>query len=513
MQTREITFGPIYRGRDVHQTPEGRSYNLTNVYRTRDGTLRKRPGYDLYKDFSSAYHITCIWANPLDTSTDGIIVARNSSGTNLIIDHLRSDGTVANQINASTANLLNNTIPSFAGITATRIGIAAGLDIIDLSGIPGSPSVATLTNGPAAVRQLNGLIMSRGYLMAAEGSTQLTYFNNNSSASFNTAADWRTYENNRKPDNAIAIFNVRDEILNLGYQTIEFAWLDGTTPWAEVDSSYIPYGVASGATNSPCRVGDDVYFISKVDGALKVLRVIGANHSLQEISSDIAATLRENSIPTITDGDFELWAYSVTGATFTYDNIPYYVLSDWDTLNGITLLYDTINKEWLRWGAYSGGIFTAFPFRSFTTPELLNTNTPTLALRGPYVLASTTAQVSKVYAIDKSFANDDDAAIRCELETGKITHGTMNQKRCEWYRFYVKRVDGGQFTLYVNDENQGYDAGEVVSLDPNETTEYTMAEVRNVGVYRSRQIKLVHSSATDDFELVRMEEGFTVLRS
>jgi len=67
--------------------------------------------------------------------------------------------------------------------------------------------------------------------------------------------------------------------------------------------------------------------------------------------------------------------------------------------------------------------------------------------------------------------------------------------------------------LYVNDENQGYDAGEVVSLDPNETTEYTMAEVRNVGVYRSRQIKLVHSSATDDFELVRMEEGFTVLRS
>jgi hypothetical protein len=72
-------------------------------------------------------------------------------------------------------------------------------------------------------------------------------------------------------------------------------------------------------------------------------------------------------------------------------------------------------------------------------------------------------------------------------------------------------VDGGTFILYINDENQGFDAGETVSMDPLDTSEYVVAEVRSMGVYRSRRLKIVHTSATDDFELVRVEEGFTVL--
>lgn len=154
---------------------------------------------------------------------------------------------------------------------------------------------------------------------------------------------------------------------------------------------------------------------------------------------------------------------------------------------------------------------TKWPLRHFTMPEFSADVTPLLGLRGPYILASDNTQHSRIYAIDHTYKSDNGDAIRVEIESGNITHGTMNQKRCEYYRFFVKRVDGGSFTLFVNDENQGFDAGETVSLDPNETTEYVVTEVRNMGVYRNRRIKLVHSSAVDDFELVWMEEGFTVL--
>lgn len=510
MIPREIKFGPVYRGRDVHQTPEGRSYNLTNVYRTKDGALRKRPGYDLFKDYSVARYINRIWANPLATA--GLLVSRNSAGANAIVDWLALDGTVTNLINATDANLLNNQELSAVGISSTRVCMASGLDIIDVSGIPSAPVVTPLTNGPAATNQINGLTFARGYLFALGGaSQQLTYFNNNAALSFNTAADWRSFENNRKPDFVRGIFNIRDEICNLGQSTVEFAWLDGVSPWAEVDASYIPYGARFGSEKAAAQIRDDVYFITLVDGQPKVVRIMGESHHLEDISADIDATFKENTIPTITDGEFELFTSDLYGSTFNYDSIPYYMLSDRGARNGITLLYDTLHKEWLRWGAYSGSIFTELPLRHFAMPEFATGTTPTLGLRGPYILASDNTQNSRIYALDGSFKDDDGTAIRCELETGKITHSTMNLKRCEYYRFYVKRVDNGSFTLYVNDENQGYDAGETVSLDPNENSEYIMAEVRNVGTYRSRQIKLVHSSATDDFELVRMEEGYTVL--
>jgi len=508
MRTTEIRFGPIYRGRDVHETPEGSSYNLTNVYRTKSGSIRKRPGYDLFKDYAAARYITKLWANPLDNTTNGIIVARNGAASDQIIDHLRIDGTVAVQINATSANIPNNADPSFVGITATRIGIAGGLDIVDLSGIPGAPSVATLTNGPSGTQSGHGLVMARGYLMATDSGTQLTYFNNNAALSFNTAADWRTYENNRKPDVALGIFNVRDEIMNLGYQSIEFAWLDGVTPWAEVDSSYIPYGSSHNVTGE--QIEDDVYFPSLVDGYPKIVRVVGAGHSMEDIGRPIESMFVSNVAALAADGNMEMYLSRISAGHFKFDGTSYLTLSDWDVYNGITMLYDTRSKEWFRWGAYSGSVFTAFPFRSYAMPYITGSNTPTLGLKN-YILASTTAQQSKIYAIDQSFANDDDTAIRCEVESGQITHGTPNEKRCHWYRFLVKRVDNGSFTLYTNDDNQGYDSGTTVSLDPVENAEYVMTEVRSMGTYRTRQIKLVHSSSTDDFELIKMWEGYEVL--
>ena len=162
-------------------------------------------------------------------------------------------------------------------------------------------------------------------------------------------------------------------------------------------------------------------------------------------------------------------------------------------------------------GGEEGTVAVNWPIRHFTMPEFTPGTTPLLGLKDPYILASDNTENSRIYAISHEYKADAGVAIRCELETGNITHGTMNQKRCEYYRFYVKRVDGGFFTLYINDENQGFDSGEVVSMDPLDTSEYVVAEVRSMGTYRSRRLKIVHTSATDDFELVRVEEGFTVL--
>ena len=158
-----------------------------------------------------------------------------------------------------------------------------------------------------------------------------------------------------------------------------------------------------------------------------------------------------------------------------------------------------------------GTVAVNWPIRHFTMPEFTPGTTPLLGLKDPYILASDNTETSKIYAISHDYKSDAGTAIRCELETGNITHGTMNQKRCEYYRFYIKRVDGGTFTLYIDDENQGFDAGETINMDPLDTSEYVVAEVRSMGVYRSRRLKIVHTSATDDFELVRVEEGFTVL--
>lgn len=350
-QTREIKFGPIYRGRDVHQTPEDRSYNLTNVYRTRDGTLRKRPGYALFYDYMVDRFITRIWSNEL--APGGIIVARNSAGSNLIIDWLELDGTLTNLINGTDANLPNNTEPSMVAISSTRVCLAAGLDIVDVSGIPAAPAVTDLTNGPATTNELNGLTFARGFLMALGGpSQQLTYFNNNASLSFNTAADWRTYENIRKTDFIKSIFNMKDEIANIGNNTVEFAWLDGVTPWAEVDASYIPYGSRQGSEKAAVKVSDDIYFTTLVSGHPTAVRIIGLNHQLEDISNDIVAVFKENTIPAFIEGEFELYTSSLFGGTFTLDGIPYYILTDRGGTNGMTLAYDTLHKEWFRWGFY-----------------------------------------------------------------------------------------------------------------------------------------------------------------
>lgn len=352
MQTSRIQFGPIYRGRDVQQTPEGRSYNLTNVYRTKDGTLRKRPGYTLFKDYGVDRYITRIWSNPL--AQGGFIVARNSAGTNLIIDWLSMDGTVTNLINATNANLLNNTEPSFVGISSTRVCTASGLDIVDITGIPSAPASTTLTNGPATTNELNGLTFARGYLVALGGPLQqLTYFNNNASLSFNTAADWRSFENNRKTDFVRALFNISDELANVGQSTVEFSWLDGVTPWAEVDSSYIPYGAREGAEKAATQVNDDIYFTTLIYGQPVAVRVIGVSNHLEDISSDIVTIFKENTIPPITVGAFELYTSDLHGSTFTLDGIPFYILTDRGTEGGLTLFYNTIQKEWYRWGAFT----------------------------------------------------------------------------------------------------------------------------------------------------------------
>ena len=503
MRTSEIKWGPVYRGRDVHETPEGRSYNLANVYRTRSGSIRKRPGYAIWKNYSTARALKKIWYSPV-LATEGIFVFRNSAGANAIVDFIQPDLTLNNLLNASNANILNNIDVSVVAVESDHIIVGGGVDLVSIDGaFTGSPTIGNLTNAPAGCTSPYGLTFARGYVLMSvttAGEQQLTYFNNNASFSYDTAADWRSFENNRKPDALVDLFNIRDEIVSMSNLSTEFAWLDGVTPWAEVDASYIPYG---GYNLSKAQIGDSIFGLGFVDGVWKFFKIL-QNHSMQDISASIQSAIA-GTIQGTTSGAFNISPLGVDGSAFSFDGSHFYIATDVAADANISLVYHDDSGEWYRWGATATSYW---PLRCFITTNWVNMSGGT---GGPYILAADTTANQKIFSVDSSYKADDGSVIECVMETGQITHGTPNEKRCHWYRFLVKRVDNGSFTLYTNDENGGYDSGTTVSLDPVENAEYVMTEVRAMGTYRTRQIKLSHSSSTDDFEIIKMWEGYEVL--
>lgn len=503
-----IKLGPIFRGANRHETPEGFSYNLTNVVRMMNGGLKKRRGYTLLKDFSAARPIVRLAA--IEHDNTGVMVIRNSSGTNLIVDWLDADGsTVNNIINATSANLLNDEPISVAevmnaGSQHVVIGGGAGKDMILLKGaLNSAPTVVTLTNGPAGgVLGHHAIAFARGYLMAAMinpiGETQ---FNNNSptGGDFNVAGDWRLYSNVRKPDSVVSLFNVRDEILNLGPRSMEWAWLDGASPWAEIDGSYTPYGTFS--TLGAAQIGDDVFFPSLIRGFPNFVRV-GEDHVPEIIGDSIVG----GRALTSDDPLIKLQEGLVLGQTMNLDGIPYYVAQD-PTNSTYTLVYDILHKEWFRFSKYSAGVHSAWPLKYLAMPNWFNSNDGS-----PTVLGSDLTANSKVFRLNGADLTDAGDTIRCEIELGNISFGTQKKKRMNNLYFRIRRVSGASFTVAFRDENGTYSTARTVSMDPI-SGEIITVFLPACGEFRNRMIKIVHESSTHAFELHSISADVEVMTS
>lgn len=366
----KVDGSPLYRSGDL---TVDRDLQIVNMYydrisqenKQRDVRLRKRPGLA-----STSYNLT------KDTSTDSIRGSYYDQTSNrffwVVNDnfyYIAPDvGTTVNTIGALNTSLGYVGICSFLKSDGTRFLILSDGTDLWVYNI-GTNSLTEVTDVDLPTPHQPYPIYIDGYVFLIKTGTGDIY-NCDVDDPFTWTTDGKINAE-ISSDAAIRLFKVKNYIIAMGYNSIEYFYDAANTPPSSPlnrnDSPFRGVGYITGG----CQIGDTVYFVGQEDG--QNLAVYSVNSfKVDRISNSVVdRTLQSFSTTNNAKGNVTL---AQDGQCVSIDGHTFYVLVTPQT----TWVYDVNDKLWYEWkgsdntglkieavwGMFNGNVYVALKNQS-----------------------------------------------------------------------------------------------------------------------------------------------------
>lgn len=323
---------------DVSDTSaaDGAAVLFINAYTDRAGAILAAPAHVLYADvgingrtwpyFSKGFSVLLVICN------GSLWVQSVKGGAMVAVDGVELDAAVP---------------PTFTEDGAT-IFFAANSLVYAYN--VGAGTVAEISTGPTNVTSLvyiGGYLMARGELQtgAIPGDTHYSDDINNAYAT------WETYNNESRPDALQALVVAYEQIYNIGTDSLEVSYIDGTVPISVNKNASQHFGTP--ARYSAAFDGESIYYLAQAAEGLVVVQLPGGG-SPTIISYPISTVLEKmervdnaNSF-ILSFGGQNGYAIEFPSANCEIDEHDY---------RGVTFFYHIQRKEWLilgQWNADTG---------------------------------------------------------------------------------------------------------------------------------------------------------------
>lgn len=373
---------------------------------------------------------------------DGVYRTRSLAVTALIgvtngtVWRINSNGTFTTY---SGTTLTVGTVPHFTE-DGTNVFIAHGGTIAKLDTVGLIVSAVTGGNSPTGVTfisYLDGFLVCDGAIGGGGVAGDLN-FSDDKVNDYIASTSWEVFNNEALGDSCTAIAVQWQELFCFGPESMEASYDDGESPFARIDGAISPYGIM--APNSLLNVDNTLYFISRVDGAIRLMRLEGRRPVVASESYD----RQLQGITSLSTGR----AFAVVD-----DGKPFYCIS-FPTPDNITLAFNLRTRQWSQFALWAGTSATGTLTSTGTAPTdgdqvVVGNYTYTFrtALAVPSVAGEVLIGVSAAVALDnlKSAVNGTSGAGTTYAE-GTLTNdeatATTNTDTAQVFQAFYSGVAG-----------------------------------------------------------------------
>ena len=454
-------------------------FKLQDLSRDEIGAVAYRPGLETFLDLGTneavdGFHWFDFYGKGVAVSDGRVFVISDRFGT---FSEISGTGTLAKGVRCTFAE-------QYDGSNNLLLYIANGADLIytDLSTYAKHPdwTHSRKASHIAAFRQrllTNDTGSARRDLWYATAAGDAQDF---------TTGD--SFSAESQPDDILALNTSNDRIFLYGRARIEV--------WANVTGA-IPFRPET-VISSGIFSGDSLVDIDGVNFYVNDRR---------EVTALKQYTTTNLSLPI--DRDIQALSYvddvridrvtSVQGKNWILANFP---------TSQRTFAYNLLTQEWEDWGFYAGATYGRYLGQNYIFSKKWGLNLIGSRRNG------------KIYKISNSVYQDDGEAIRGQMTTGNIDHGTGNLKRCRMLRVTVKRGTGKtgdtgtapkMYLQYRDDRESLWSNNIELDLGILGDRNAYEAEIYGLGMYRSRQWRITFADNAD-LQLVELSEDVTEVK-
>jgi len=203
--------------------------------------------------------------------------------------------------------------------------------------------------GATFIAYLDGFLVCNGEIGGGGVPGDLN-FSDDKDNNYAASDSWEVFNNEALGDSCTAIAVQWQEIFCFGPESMEASYNDGDSPFARIDGAINPFGIL--AAYSLLNIDNTLYFLGKVDGAVRLMRLEGRRPVVASESYD-------KLLNTITNPE--------TGRAFAYvdDGKPFYCISFEDD---ITLAFNLRTRQWSQFAKWSGTTATGTLTSNATAP-------------------------------------------------------------------------------------------------------------------------------------------------
>lgn len=312
----------------------------------------------------------------------------------------------------------------------------------------------------------------------------------------NNYASWEVYNNESRPDALQSIVVAYEQVYNIGKDTLEVTYIDGTVPFSVNKNAAQHFGTP--APGSVVFDGESIYYLSVVTQSRKIIKLRGGG-SPQIISFPIDVPLEDFERVDDANGyvmafrgqnfyciDFPTANCYIDGQLWPSITLAYHIQSEswltfaqWDALQGVYRRYRGVSfsyfEKWnLRLVGGSDGVLYKMAENEVIDyekePVLLHywrddnketwsgPRTVALGKPGDTKLPPDQWQCgqyrNRQHRLVFTDTTDAGETFRAEIKSGHITHGRDVTKRNTFYRYSVKR---GSNDFVINEISEQFD--------------------------------------------------------
>jgi len=449
---------------DNAELNEALAANLIDGYMNELKHFRKRKGLTAFGD-EGDHSIDAMYRTKVVSAGTMLAVS------NGVIYKVASNGTLTAVIGAATT--AGNPC-SFAEDLA-NVFIAHGNRLIRVNVTAGTAASMTGGNSPTNathVAYLDGFLVTNGDI--GGGVAGDLNFSDDVEFDYEASDSWEVFNNEAIGDSCAAVAVQWRLLWCFGSESVEASFNDGTTPFARIDGAISPYGLI--APWSVLNIDNTLYYLSRVDGAVRLVRLEGTrpvlasehyDRQLQGFSN--AAIAASRAFMLVDDGK------------------PFYCLTF--IADGVTLAFNLRTRSWSQFAFWTGTAYEAFLGQcSEYWPEQKK------------VLVGSRKTDGKIYSYEG--LTDGGSAVRFQLDSNVHQGGTLHKKA--QHRVVWNTVGGASKFVY-------HEAG--TAWPTSYLTIYASTSIsRRLGRYEARQYRVVHDDTATGFTLIEADEWAEALR-
>lgn len=322
---------------DISDTSAGDSaaVSFMNAYVDRANAVRAVPGCAAYAD----------------TGINGETYGYYSVFHGVLLVFCNGQAWVQTEVNGALAALTGVSLTAGVPVAVAEDGstIFFAADSVIHKCTPGNPAVSTI----AALVNVTSLVYVGGYLMAradlAVGNVSGdTHYSDDKA---NGYAAWEVYNNESRPDSLQALVVAYEQIYNIGRETLEVSYIDGTVPFSVNKNAAQHFGTMS--RYSVAFDGESIYYLSQVAESRKVIHLQGGGApSIISFPIDIPLERFER----VDDARGFIFSFEgQNGYAITFPTANAEI--DETYYAAVTLFYHLQRKEWIllgKWNAEQG---------------------------------------------------------------------------------------------------------------------------------------------------------------